>query len=91
MQPSSKHFFLSRLVLLYLAILLGAHTAAWATVLGKKNQVVHLKNLGHSEQFTPAINYMIAGYGRNVQPVVPSLTLYIKCQISFLEKQVTFN
>jgi hypothetical protein len=74
----------------------------WELVIGSEHQlfdnfgfyaglVVHLKNLERFEQFMPAINYVIPGYGRNVQPVVPSLTLYIKYQISFLEKQVTFN
>ncbi len=38
MQPSSRYFFFSRVVLLCLAMLLGVHTAAWATVLGKKKR-----------------------------------------------------
>jgi Domain of unknown function (DUF6048) len=74
----------------------------WELVIGSEHQlfynfglyaglVVHLKGLGHFEQFTPATNYVIPGYGRNVQPVVPALTLYVKYQISFLEKQITFD
>jgi len=51
----------------------------------------HLKGLGRFETFEPAANYVVPGYGRNVQNVVPSVTLYIKYQISFLEKQITFN
>lgn len=51
----------------------------------------HLKGLGSFEPFEPATNYVVPGYGRSVQNVVPSITLYIKYQISFLKKQLTFE
>ena len=50
----------------------------------------HLKGLGSFETFEPATNYVVPGYGRSVQNVVPSITLYIKYQIYFLKKQLTF-
>jgi Domain of unknown function (DUF6048) len=51
----------------------------------------HLRGLGRFEKFEPATNYVVPGYGRNVQNVAPSITLYLKYQISFLEKQVTLS
>jgi hypothetical protein len=50
-----------------------------------------LKGLGDFKVFEPATNYVIPGYGRSIQNVAPSLTLYIKYQISFLEKKITFD
>lgn len=69
----------------------------WALIIGSEHQlfsrfglyagfVVHLKGLSRFEAFEPATNYVIPGYGRSVQNVAPSLTLYIKYQISFLKK-----
>jgi Domain of unknown function (DUF6048) len=68
----------------------------WALIIGSEHQlfsrfglyagfVVHLKGLGRFEAFEPAPNYVIPGCGRSVQNVAPSLTLYIKYQISFLK------
>lgn len=51
----------------------------------------HLKGWGRFERFEPATNHVVPGYGRNVQNVVPSITLYVKYQISFLKKQLTFE
>jgi Domain of unknown function (DUF6048) len=53
--------------------------------------VIHLKSLGSFEAFEPAANYVVPGYGRSVQNVVPALTLYIKYQISFLKRQITLG
>lgn len=51
----------------------------------------HLKGLGSFGSFEPATNYVVPGYGRSVSPVAPSVSLYIKYQISFLKKQIRFS
>lgn len=72
----------------------------WALNIGSEHQLFdnfglyvgligHLKGLGGFEKFEPATNYVIPGYGRNVQKVVPSITLYLRYQVSFLEKKRT--
>ena len=78
-------------------------TAAWwELMLGSEHQLfdhlnlyagftLYLKGLGNFEAFVPATNYMVPGYGRSVQAVVPSISLYIKYKISFLEKQISFK
>ena len=53
--------------------------------------VVHLKGLGNFKKFTSTPNYVVPGYGRNVQNIVPAITLYIKYQVSFLKNQIVFN
>ncbi len=74
----------------------------WELVIGSEHQlfsslglyaglIVHFRGLGNFEKFEPATNYIVPGYGRSVQNISPSLTLYIKYQISFLEKKITFN
>jgi len=74
----------------------------WELVIGSEHQlfsdlglyagfVIHLKKLNSSKKFEPAANYIVPGYGRNVQNIVPAITLYIQYQISFLRKQITFN
>lgn len=74
----------------------------WEMVIGSEHQlfshwnlyagfVIRLKGLRQFEAFESAANYVVPGYGINVQPMVPGLMLYIKYKISFLEKQVTFQ
>ena len=74
----------------------------WELAIGSEHQlfsdlglyagfVICLKGLGSFEVFEPAANYVVPGYGRRVQNAVPSLTLYIKYQISFLKKKITFS
>jgi|694.fasta_scaffold78506_2 hypothetical protein len=74
----------------------------WELAIGSEHQLfsnlglytgflIHLKGLGSFEAFAPAANYVVPGYGRSVQNVVPSLTLYVKYQVSFLKKKITFN
>ena len=69
----------------------------WELVLGSEHQlfsnlgfyaglVIHLKSCCRCDSFAPATNYVIPGYGRSVQRVVPALTLYIAYKISFLKK-----
>jgi hypothetical protein len=53
--------------------------------------VIYLKGLGRFEAFEPAANYVVPGYGRSVQNIVPSLTSYIEYQISFLKNKITFG
>lgn len=53
--------------------------------------MLHLKGFGSFEAFKPASNYVVPGYGRNVSSVAPSVSLYIKYQLSFLEKQISFS
>ena len=74
----------------------------WELMLGSEHQLfeslnlyagftLHLKGLGNFEAFAPATNYMVPGYGRSVKAAVPSISLYIKYKISFLEKQISFR
>lgn len=51
--------------------------------------IFHLRGWGSFAPFEPAINYVVPGYGRCVQKVVPALTLYIKYTVSFLKKKIT--
>jgi hypothetical protein len=84
------------------AISINLKASWWALNIGSEHQLFddfglyvgligHLKGLGSFEKFEPAANYVIPGYGRNVQKVVPSITLYLKYQVSFLEKKRTLN
>lgn len=74
----------------------------WELTIGSEHQlfsnsglyagfVIHLKSLESFEAFEPAANYVVPGYGRSVQNIVPALTLYIKYQIAFLKKKITFS
>ncbi|MGI2299257.1 hypothetical protein [Candidatus Cardinium hertigii] len=42
----------------------------------------------HSSKNTQVLNYYVPGYGRKVNKLMPDLTLYLKCSISFLEKKI---
>ncbi|MEL6152825.1 MAG: DUF6048 family protein [Bacteroidota bacterium] len=72
--------------------------AWWELVVGSEYQlfqnwgiyvgvVGRLKGLRSFDEFSQATNYVIPGYGRTISAVVPDATLYIKYQLSFLEKQ----
>ena len=74
----------------------------WELVIGSEQQLFsnsgiyagltfHLKGLGSFGSFEPATNYEVPGYGRSVSPAEPSISLYIKYQISFLKKQISFS
>jgi hypothetical protein len=74
----------------------------WEVVVGSEYQIFkdfglytgfifHLKVLGNFDTFKPATNYIVPGYGRNVNLIEPSITLYIKYKISFLEKKISFQ
>ena len=74
----------------------------WELVIGSEQQLFrnsgmyaglmfHLKSFGSFEPFEPASNYVVPGYGRSVSSVVRSISLYIKYQLSFLEKQISFS
>ncbi len=73
----------------------------WELMLGSEQQIFSnwglytgfvssLKGLGNFGKFEPATNYVVPGYGRNVLVAVPSVNLYIKYKVSFLEKQIQF-
>lgn len=53
--------------------------------------MIHLKGLGNFEKLATDNNYVIPGYGRNVNRIVPDISFYIKFQLSFLEKQLSFG
>lgn len=74
----------------------------WELIIGSEQRIFrnsgiyaglmfHLKGFGSFESFEPATNYEVPGYGRSVSLVAPSISLYIKYQISFLEKQISFS
>ncbi|MEL6539490.1 MAG: hypothetical protein AAFP93_01830 [Bacteroidota bacterium] len=73
----------------------------WEVVIGSEHQLhedwgfyagvtlcVRTNTLHRFPKFAPATNYVVPGYGRRAQCIVPSGTLYIKYQLSFLEKQI---
>ncbi len=73
----------------------------WELVVGSEHQllhdiglyaglILHVKGLASFDHFSPASNYIVPGYGRCVNPVVPGLTLYLKYSVSFMEKKFTF-
>lgn len=43
------------------------------------------------QQFKPAKNYVIPGYGRTTNKLVVDLSLYIQYRLSFLDRQISFN
>ena len=43
------------------------------------------------QEFQPANNYVIPGYGRTTNKLSPSLNLYIQYRLSFLNRQISFN
>ncbi len=74
----------------------------WELVVGSEHQLfknfglyagltLRLKSLGNFGSFEPATNYVVPGYGRSVTTLVPSATLYVKYEISFLKKQISFK
>ncbi|MEM9417111.1 MAG: DUF6048 family protein [Bacteroidota bacterium] len=78
-------------------------TASWLEfVIGSEQQllknsgiyaglILHLKGFGSFEPFERATNYVVPGYGRSVSRIVPSISFYIKYQILFLKKQISFS
>ncbi len=73
----------------------------WELIIGSEHQLFQhwglyvgatgrIKALPSFDTCTQATNYVIPGYGRTASSVVPDVTLYIKYQLAFGEKQLSF-